>query len=117
MDGRRICIIDNGSCYTKAGFAGDESPRSVFPTVLGRPKDTQATGGPKKDYYIGDDAYAKAAALYLNYPIDHGIIQNWNNMEKIWHYTFDTELRVDSSEVPVFIADSIINNSKVKEGT
>jgi len=32
-----ICV-DNGSSLIKAGFAGDDAPRSVFPTIVGRPK-------------------------------------------------------------------------------
>ncbi len=31
-------VIDNGSGVCKAGFAGDDAPRSVFSTVVGRPK-------------------------------------------------------------------------------
>jgi hypothetical protein len=31
-------VIDNGSGTCKAGFAGDDAPRSVFSTVVGRPK-------------------------------------------------------------------------------
>jgi actin-related protein len=31
-------VIDNGSGMCKAGFAGDDAPRSVFPTLVGRPK-------------------------------------------------------------------------------
>jgi actin-related protein len=29
-------VIDNGSGMVKAGFAGDDAPRSVFSTVVGR---------------------------------------------------------------------------------
>lgn len=31
-------VIDNGSEMCKAGFAGDDSPRAVFPSIVGRPK-------------------------------------------------------------------------------
>lgn len=31
-------VIDNGSGLCKAGFSGDESPRAVFPSIIGRPK-------------------------------------------------------------------------------
>ena len=30
-------VIDNGSGMCKAGFAGDGAPRSVFPSIVGRP--------------------------------------------------------------------------------
>ena len=31
-------VVDNGSGMCKAGFAGDDAPRSVFPSIVGRPK-------------------------------------------------------------------------------
>ena len=31
-------VIDNGTGMTKAGFAGDDAPRAVFPAIVGRPK-------------------------------------------------------------------------------
>ncbi len=32
------CVIDNGSGMMKAGFAGDDAPRAVFPSIVGRPR-------------------------------------------------------------------------------
>ena len=32
------CVIDNGSGMCKAGFAGDDAPRVVFPSIVGRPR-------------------------------------------------------------------------------
>jgi actin-related protein len=32
-----VCI-DNGSGTIKAGFAGDEAPKSIFPTLIGKGK-------------------------------------------------------------------------------
>lgn len=31
-------VVDNGSGMCKAGFAGDDAPRAVFPSVVGRPR-------------------------------------------------------------------------------
>ena len=31
-------VLDNGSGMCKAGFAGDDAPRAVFPAIVGRPK-------------------------------------------------------------------------------
>lgn len=50
-------IIDNGSGMVKAGFAGDDAPRSVFPTVVGRPKVPGIMVGlDQKEVYVGDEA-------------------------------------------------------------
>ena len=31
-------VCDNGSGMVKCGFAGDDAPRAVFPSIVGRPK-------------------------------------------------------------------------------
>jgi len=107
---QQAIVCDNGSGMVKAGFAGDDAPRSVFPSIVGRPKNAAAMmGTAKKDCYIGDDAQAKRGICLIKYPIEHGIITNWDDMEKIWHHTFFNELRVAPEDHPVLLTEAPMN--------
>jgi actin len=98
-------IIDNGSGVCKAGFAGDDAPRAVFPAIVGR-HHTTALG--QKDWYVGDEAQTKRDLLTLKYPIEHGIVTNWDDMEKVWHHLFD-QLLAAPEENSVLLTEAPLN--------
>jgi len=110
MSDLEALVIDNGSGMVKAGFGGDDAPRSVFPSVMGKPRYHGAmVGMSNKEFYVGDEAMAKRGILSISYPIEHGIVTNWDHMEAIWHHTFYNELRVAPEERCILLTEAPLN--------
>eukprot|EP01084_Bolivina_argentea_P127451 225396_1 len=112
-------IIDNGSGMIKAGFAGNDEPRAVFPSILGRPDRDKlkkvALAISSRSDFIGDEAVAKSGILQLRYPIEQGIIINYDDMEKLWQHTFYNEMRIAPEESPILMSESALNPKKNRE--
>jgi actin-related protein len=115
-DGDTAVVIDNGSGNIKAGLAGDDAPKSVFPSVVAYPKYEEAmVGMGHKEVLVGDEAQGMRGVMKLNYPIDHGIVNNWDDMEKIWQHTFAAELRVTPEDHPVMLTEAPANPKANRE--
>ena len=106
-------IIDTGTCLCKAGLSGEEGPRAVFPSMVGYPKYASGIGG--GEFFVGAEAEAKRSVLKLNYPIEKGLINNWDDVEKIWEYMFTDELRVDPVEHYIMLIEPPNNTKKNRE--
>ena len=109
-------VIDNGSQMIKAGFARDHAPRVVFPSIVGRPRQVGVmVGMHQRGSYVGEESQCKCGILTLDYPIEHGVVTNWDDMERIWHHTFYHELRVAPEECTVLQTEVPLNPKANKE--
>lgn len=99
-------IIDNGTGMMKGGIAGEDAPKSCFPTLLGRPNLGKIIGSEDKEAFLGFEAFEKRQILELNKPIQGGNIKDWDDMIKVWNYLYYSELKVDPTEQPVHLADN-----------
>lgn len=97
-------VIDNGTKSCKAGFSGDDNPRAILPSAVGLPK--QARGSGER---VGDEPLKRRDLFDIKFPIQRGIIQDWENMEKIWHYAFYNELKIPPEEHAVLLTEPPLN--------
>lgn len=112
-------VIDNGTGMIKAGFAGADKPRVVFRSCVGRPKHHRIIpGGALEggDVFVGSKVEEHRGALLLSFPMEHGVVQNWSEMEKIWGHIYAREnLNVRSDEHAVLLTEAPLNPSANRE--
>lgn len=110
-------VIDNGSLACKAGFAMDKAPMALVPSVVGHPR-KEHLSDPHRKYssanYIGADAQAKDF-LDLKYPVQRGVVTDWDDMQALWEYTFGYQLRVLPQHHPLLLTEAPLN-PRIKRG-
>ena len=114
----RPVVIDNGTGILKAGFAGSDRPKSVFPSFVGRPKHVRimVQSRVEGDMFLGNDAEAHRGIMRLNYPMQHGIVEDWSDMEKLWAHVYSkANLGVNSEEHPVLLTEAPLNPRSNRE--
>ncbi|KII94358.1 hypothetical protein PLICRDRAFT_100670 [Plicaturopsis crispa FD-325 SS-3] len=103
-------VIDNGSGTIKAGFAGQDHPKCFFPSFVGRPKHIRVMAGALEgDVFIGRKAQEFRGLLKIKYPMEHGIVTDWDDMERIWSWIYAEELGTLSEEHPVLLTEAPLN--------
>ena len=80
----------------KAGFEGEDCPRLINSSVIGRPKflskGTTSNYLDDRSYYVGDAAQSKRAILNSRYPVEEGVIKHWEDMEKVRRYSNSSQV-------------------------
>ncbi|CAN1147655.1 Actin-related protein 2 [Linum perenne] len=118
MDSRKVVVCDNGTGYVKCGFAGENFPTSVFPCVVGRPMlrfEESLMEHQLTDIVVGESCAELRHQLDISYPVNNGIIQNWDDMGHVWDHAFFSELKIDPAECKILLTDPPLNPKKNRE--
>lgn len=112
-------VVDNGSGNLKAGFAGEDKPRVFISSIVGRPRYQKIMAGSltaaNEDIFRGDNAYIgdivqkHRGILKLSYPLEHGVVTNWDDMERVWAHLYRQELQTRAEEHPLLITEAPLN--------
>ena len=101
--------------YTKMGFSGNLEPQYIIPTVLATKSEEgglAASAGKRDgledlDFHVGDAAFDNSSSHQLNYPIRHGLIDNWDNMERLWQRCIFEYLRCEPEDHYVLLTGNL----------
>ena len=115
-------VIDNGTGFTKMGYAGNLDPDFVIPTCIAdldkKSTLSVSTKNDEYDYFIGDQGINKAKTSKkhkLTYPMADGIIESWDLMEKYWHQSIYDYLKCDPQEHNFVLTEPPMNPPENRE--
>jgi len=119
------CVIDNGTGYTKLGYAGNSEPQFIIPSAIAIKE--SATIGDKNqrrvlrgvedlDFFIGDEAL-NAPTYAVKYPIRHGIVEDWDLMERFWEQCIFKYLRAEPEDHYFLLTEPPLNTPENREYT
>jgi len=122
-------VIDNGTGYTKMGYAGNNDPSYIVPSqiALNEGKASIATAGAKTsqqkrgiadlDFFIGDEAEDVRTTYSVTNPIKHGQVENWTHMELFWEHCIFKYLRCEPEDHFFCLTEPPLNAPENREFT
>ncbi|CAG8602425.1 5421_t:CDS:2 [Paraglomus occultum] len=125
-------VLDVGTAWTRAGYAGEDCPKAVFPTAYGylpeeesedKVRDNQAVDTdvsnikkPKGKYYLGDgEINVWRPNMEVKNPLNDGLVEDWDALEQIWDYALKSRLHVDPREHPLLVSEVAWNTREHRE--
>ncbi|KAI7364256.1 Actin-related protein [Hortaea werneckii] len=114
-------VLDGGTGFLKAGYAGQNFPDHQYPSIVGRPilrtEESQSLGNDikLKDIMCGDEAAAARSMLQISYPMENGIVKRWEDMQHLWDYTFFEKMNVNPQGRKILLTEPPMNPLKNRE--
>lgn len=116
-------VIDNGTGYTKMGYAGAFEPSYVIPTMIANPSGKGALSKTIKeglndlDFYIGEEAQQRQETYQISSPVSKGIIEDWDSMERMWQRCIFKYLKCEPEEHYFLLTEPPLNTPENREYT
>lgn len=111
-------VCDNGTGFVKCGFAGSNFPTSIFPSMVGRPImrfEEKVENVEIKDIMVGDEASKLRSMLEITYPLDNGIVRNWDDALHVWNYAFFEKMKINPKNSKVLLTEPPMNPKENRE--
>lgn len=116
-------VVDIGSHLSKVGFAGEDTPKAVFPTHVGWVQsaadsmDTGAEGQRKANSVVvgTPSLHCSRHNMEMKHPLVDGLIEDWDLYEELLNYSFSTVLHVDPANHPMMISEATWNTPAKRE--
>lgn len=119
--GQPAVVIDNGTGYTKMGFAGNSEPQYIIPSCIATksgPAEQNVQGISDLDFWIGDEAHEHEAGGYqVTWPVKHGQVENWTHMESFWEHCIFRYLRAEPEDHYFLVTEPPLNLPENREYT
>ena len=104
---------------TQVGYAGQNFPSSIFPSIVGRPilraEEAISESIDLKEIMCGEEAAAVRHSLDVRYPVENGIVKNWEDMEHLWNYTYFDKLKIDPAGHKILLTEPPMNPTSNRE--
>ncbi|KRX86395.1 Actin-related protein 3, partial [Trichinella pseudospiralis] len=112
-------VIDNGTGYSKIGFAGNTHPNFIIPTVIACRSQSYNIPNTGRmpidmDFFIGDEAL-NATNYSIRYPVRHGVVEDWNLMERFLEHSIFKYLRIEPEDHNFLMTESPLNTPENRE--
>eukprot|EP01017_Pseudomicrothorax_dubius_P044013 TRINITY_DN7404_c0_g1_i1.p1 TRINITY_DN7404_c0_g1~~TRINITY_DN7404_c0_g1_i1.p1 ORF type:complete len:427 (+),score=124.68 TRINITY_DN7404_c0_g1_i1:129-1409(+) len=120
MDTSKIVVIDNGTGYTKMGYAGNQEPSYIIPTVIADSVEKSSVQVSRLhyeqlDFHIGEAGFRNSKTHQLTYLMQSAQVQNWELMEKFWHRCIFDSLRCEPDQHIFVLTEPPMNPPESRE--
>jgi actin-related protein 3 len=118
-------VIDTGTGYTKMGFAGNTEPQYILPSCIAIKESAKVgdqairrlgKGVEDLDFFIGDEAL-DASTYAVKWPIRHGIVEDWDLMERFMEQAIFKYLRAEPEDHYFLLTEPPLNTPENREYT